>query len=211
VWVLYEPDLANVSRRVSDNRLDELHALFSNGLRKEQKWIGVMRPIGGFEPLVQANDISALLDELRMRRSAKSRVGKSQWKISPVTKKLIKMEVWDVIEVGPMTSGALTTCRQTARRHMGNVDAVWHSKTLKSGKRWIERVPDGSPIHADWANPAVRQLADLEVGEKAILRSLKGKMHNGIKVQARLLMGKPDANWWCENLADGSVRVRRKK
>jgi hypothetical protein len=166
---------------------------------------------GHFIPMFMANELSAILDELRMRRNLKSRMGQHHWQMSPVTKQLIKMDVWDVIEVGPMTVGALTTCRQTARRHMNNPKAVWHSKTLKNGNRWIERVPDGSPIHADWTNPAVRQLADMEVGDRAVIKTLKGKMYNGIKVQARLLMGKPDANWWCENLADGSVRVRRKK
>jgi hypothetical protein len=201
-----------MTRKVTDATLDDMHQRVRGAVHKVpgKVWLGVHKA-GSWLPLIEGHDLSCLLDELRMRRNSKSRMGKGRWKMSPVTKKLIHMEVWDVIEVGPMTNGALTTCRQTARKHLDQPDAVWHSKVLKGGVRRIERVPNGSPIHADWTNPAVRQLADLDVGEKATIKSLRGKMYHGIKVQARLLMNDPAANWWCENLANGDVRVTRKQ
>lgn len=176
--------------------------------QKDEAWLEYRHPNGRWEVLVEAHDLIALLDELRMRRKSRTRAG-GQFKMSPVTRKLIAMKVGDVIEVPPMTQGALTTCRQTARAHLNKPEAVWRGTTLETGHIRIERVADGSPLHRDYRNPAVIELASLEVAGVVILKTLRGKMHNAIKVQARKLMDNPTANWRCENLANGDVRARR--
>jgi hypothetical protein len=200
----------NVSRRVPTTQLDTLHLKLSLLFRQMEgdRWLEYRYLNGRWEPLVEAHDLICLLDELRMRRRSRTRA-KGQAKIGPITRQLIGMKVGDVIFIEPVPQGKLTTYRQTARHRMERPNAVWRSSTQPDGTMRVERVPDGSSYHRDYSNPAIHVLADLKVGESAVVTTLRGKMHNELKIHARKRMGEPLANWRCENLVSGNVRVRR--
>lgn len=201
-----------MSRRVAASRLDTYHLKLSLMFRPVagQKWLEYRHENGRWEPLIEVHDLICMLDELRMRRRSRDRAA-GQFKVGPITRALMAMKVGDVIELQPMTQGALTTCRQTARVRLEQPDAVWWSRKLESGLIRVERKANGSPLHRDYRNPAVEVMAAMEVDDSVVIRTLKGKMHNAIKVQAKKLMNNPQADWRCENLNSGDVRVRRTK
>lgn len=194
-----------MSRHVPDERLDVIHAQFSGAIRqKGPVWVEVEGV-----PVVPGHDLICLLDELRMRRGSASRTGKSQFRIGHTTSVLMAMKIGESVEVEPITKGAMTCARRTARKHMGNPYAVWWTQTQEDGLVRVTRAPDGSPPHAKYHNPAVYELAAMRLGETRILTTLKGKMHNGIKVHARKVMDDAGAQWRCLNLANGDVRCER--
>ena len=200
-----------MSRHIPDDRLAAIHDEIRTLTRRAAQPVpaygitswGEQRHLIG----VDLRDISCALDELKQRRHRDGKYGAKP--IGPITKALMEMAPGDVIEVHPMTDGALTTCRKTARKHLNEPQAVWHSVTLENGMRRITRMPPGTPVHADYSNPAVYLLADMAVGDVLMLKTLQGKMHNQIKVKARRVMNDPAANWRCENLTSGNVRCRR--
>jgi hypothetical protein len=202
-----------MSRHISDEQLEIIHTAVTGLTRKVQEPVpgfGIM-PWGEHRNIigVDLRDVACALDELKQRRRRNGKFGGTR--IGPVTSTLIRMKIGESVLLRPMTSGALTTARKTARKHMDDPSAVWHSVTLPSGMRKVTRMPPGTPVHADYSNPAVYVLAGLKVGDMAVLTTLKGKMHAEIKTHARQVMNLPEANWKCENLANGTVRCRRTK
>lgn len=193
-------------RRVSEERLKELHEIVrlqvrprvSNNSRKE-KPTKVMVYIDGQE-------LSKILFELKERRR---KAGGPQLGFN--TKRFIEMKIGEVIEMPPMTQGTISNIRKTARNHLNDPKAQWHTRTMDNGNIRVERVPNGTrPVYGRQRNPAVSQLALMLIGETTILASVnKNKMYNGLKVQARIEMDYPRANWRCENLANGNLRVKR--
>lgn len=201
-----------MSRHISDERLDIIHAQLSGEIRRriDKPWIYVESK-QKYIPIIQGHDLICLLDELRMRRSVHSRTGHSQFKLGKTAKILIAMKVGETVELEPITKGALTTARTTARKHLGVPDAAWWSRTTSDGLVAVTRAPDGSPPHAKYHNAAVYELAVMKVDETRILTTLVGKMHNAIKIHARRIMDNSEANWQCQNLANGDVRCKRIK
>ena len=144
-----------------------------------------------------------------MRRATTGRVRNSAFEMGHTTRVLMAMQVGESVEIEPITNGALTSARRTARKHMGNADAVWHAQTLDNGLIRLTRQPDGTPRHAKYHNPAVYKLAAMEVGQVETVTTLKGKIHNAIKIHARKIMDNSEAQWRCTNLASGAVRCER--
>lgn len=199
-------ECAVLSRRVHDDDLAQMHLRLSAAIRKREgrQWLEFRG-----EALIEGHDLIALLDELRQRRKSTGRTGTAQLELGHITKVLMAMKVWEKVEIEPITKGALTNCRTSARKHMQAPDAVWHSQTLDNGLVLVTRMPNGSPIHAKYHNRATYELAAMKAGDVILLTSLKGKMHNGIKIHARKIMDNSEAQWRCENMASGNVRATR--
>lgn len=201
-----------MSRHVSDERLDVIHAQLSGAIRQvPDAWIhiqGERYGSDGYLPIVPGHDLICLLDELRMRRQVNTRAP-GQFPLGKTARLLMSLQVGQSVDMEPITKGALTTARVTARKRLGTPDAVWWSQTQPDGLVRVTRAPDGSAPHAKYHNPAVYELAAMQVGETRILRTLKGKMHNNIKIHARLIMDNAQAAWRCWNLVNGDVRCER--
>lgn len=193
-----------MSRHVSDDRLGVIHIHLSRAIRQKEgpQWL----EINGVT-VCDGHDLICLLDELRRRRSTTGHVGKFQ--LGHTAQILISMKEGDEVEIEPTTQGALTAARRTARKHLENPHAIWRSYLLESGRQKIVRAPDGSPVNEPRHNPAVHVMAKMRVGETVVLETLKGKMHNGIKVVARRISKNPQANWRCTNLSNGKIKCVR--
>ena len=176
----------------------------SRAVRKTRKKVWVT---AGDVTVGMAEDFRAVLDEVRRRRAQDGRMG--AYAVGKTAKVLMALKVGESVEVEPITMGALTSARRTARKRMENPDAVWRSYALPNGLHRIVRAPDGSGVYEKRHNPAVAVMAAMRVGETTTLTTLKGKMHNGIKIQARRRMDCAEANWKCLNLADGDIRCTR--
>lgn len=200
-----------MSRRVPDDRLELMHMRVAGDLRrvaKNDKPGAIKSPVW---VTVDARELSPLLDELRRRRQAPGQHG--GFKESETTRKLMAMAVGDVIELPPITQGALTTLRTTARKRLDNPDARWHATTLPTGYVRVERRPDGSPHeYGKPKSPAVAILAAMNLNARVTLKPGEfpaSGLHVGLKAQARKAMGYPRANWRAEKLKNGGLRVRR--
>ena len=193
-----------MSRHVPDERIEVMQEHLGRAIRstREQLWI-----VAGKTTLGLAADLRAILDEVRRRRANDGRMG--TYSLGKTAKVLMAMHVGESVEMEPVTQGALTSARRTARRRMENPDAVWHSRTQPNGLMRVTRMPDGTPTHDKNHNPAIFTMAAMAVGETVTLTTLKSKMHNGIKIRARRLMDNTEANWTCINLANGHVRCTR--
>lgn len=196
--------------RLSDQRLQELHELMrfqvrgsvSNNARRAKQG----KPPRAVMVYIDGQEVLYILDELRQRRGTR----KGQTGPSQRTQILMDMAVGDVVFFEPITQGALTTLRRTARKRMENPDARWHGETQNDGRVKITRMKDGSDhIFGLPRNPDIELMALMKVDDVLILKNVKGKMYNGMKVQARRIMENSEANWKCENLANGLVRARR--
>lgn len=197
-----------MSRHIPDERLDVIHLQLANAFRKTPgAWVYDHRG----QAICDAHDVIAALDELRMRRATKTRVNKGAFPQGKTSQILASMKVGEKVEIEARTMGALTSARGTARKMIGDPYAVWQSRILTSGLQEITRMPSGTPANAKHHNPAVFLMAKMNVGDVVVLDSLKGKMHNGIKIQARRIMDSAEANWRCSNLKSGHVRCRRVK
>jgi hypothetical protein len=193
-----------VSRHVSDDRLGAIHLKLTYAIRKKaQKQYLMLND----QVVVEGRDMIALLDELRRRRQDNGKMGAFPLGKTAVT--LMSMKVGESVELDPVTPGSLSCARNTARKKMGVANAVWRSKTQANGKVRVMRMPDGSPVHDDIPHPVVAKMAAMKIGEVVTIKELPGKMHNGVKVNARRIMGKADANWRCQNLANGHIRCVR--
>ena len=194
-----------MSRRISDERLAELHGLIKLQVKPRVKNNSKKETPTKAMVYVDGQELCCLLDELRQRRNRPKEAN-----ISRYTQLLMDMEVGDSFEVEPMTQSRLSTLRRTARKRMGVADARWHAETQPNGLVLITRMPDGSDhIFGKPKNPAVIILASMMVGEIVILHCLKGKIYHSLKMQARKQMDYADAHWRFENLANGSVRAER--
>jgi hypothetical protein len=195
-----------MSRYLSEDRVNHLHGVareYVIGYRNRKR-----KP--NPEPMMYVNaiELACILDELKQRRRTDGKNGAG--KLSHLTKVLMGMEVGASVEMEPMAQSRLTTLRNTARKHMGKPDARWHGETLPNGLTKVTRMMDGSRhIFGKPRNPAIDQLAAMTVGQTIIITCLPGKMYNDIKVKARLLMDFAEANWKCENLANGSIKATR--
>lgn len=200
-----------MSRRVPDDRLQLMHMRVAGDLRRVAK---NDKPGATKSPVwvtVDARELAPLLDELRRRRQAPGQHG--GFKESETTRALMAMAVGDVIDLPPITQGALTTLRATARKRLENPDARWHGETLPSGYVRVTRKPDGSKHEYGLPkSPAVALIAAMNLNGRITIP--KGQfpasgLHAGIKAQARLAMNYPPANWRTEKLHNGNLRVRR--
>lgn len=193
-----------MSRHVDEERIAVMQEHLSRAVRstRDRVWV-----TAGDVTIGMAEDLRAVLDEVRRRRAQDGRLG--TFTVGKTAKVLMAMKVGESVEIEPITQGALTTARKTARKRMENPDAVWRSYTLPNGLHRIVRAPDGSGIYEKRHNPAVSVMAAMHVGETITITTLKGKMHNGIKIQARRRMDCAEANWRCTNLANGDVRCTR--
>lgn len=200
-----------MSRRVPDDRLELLHLRVSGELRRVAKNDTRREAKPPVWVTVDARDLAPLLDELRRRRQEPGQRG--GFAVGETTRKLMAMAVGDTIELPPITNGALTTCRTTARKRMENPDARWHAETQESGYVKVTREPDGSAHKfGKPRSPAVAILAAMNLNARVTIP--KGDfpasgIHAGIKAQARQAMNYPRANWRTEKLKNGSLRVRR--
>lgn len=197
-----------MSRKISDSDLETLHVRTQGEVRHVVTNNGRLAA-KGLPPkramiYVDGQTLLYVLDELRQRRNKPK-----QAKLGANTLALMAMAVGDVIELDPVTQSSLTTSRQSARKQLGIPDARWHAETLASGKVRVERMPDGSPhIFGRTRNPVIDQMAALHVGRSL---KFKGPMYAALKIKAREKMKNPEANWRCENLVNGKVRVTRTK
>lgn len=190
-----------MSRRISDDKLASLHLRLSGDIRKKPgaQWVEV----DGL--LVEGHDLICILDELRRRRQQDGRKG--SFNRSPTTRALMAMAVGDVITLPPITNGALTTNRATARKAMNAPDARWHAMTQPDGTVRVERRPDGSPHEYGLPrNPVIDQLAAMNVNGRLVIDIA---LTNKFKVLARQKLDNPKAQWRSEKLANGKVRVIR--
>lgn len=193
-----------MARSISDERLEILHEQFSGELRRRKDQEG---PIY-VEMTIDVRAVSNALFELKQRRKEAGAKGAN--KLSHITVALMSLKVGESFECAPITNSALTTLRNTARKKLGIPDARWHKETLEDGICKITRMPDGTPhLYGKSKNPAIDVMANMAVGETVILKTIIGKMHNQIKVLARKKMDYAEANWKCENLANGDVRCTR--
>ena len=193
-----------MSRHVPDDRLGAIreHLIRAVKNTKAQLWVSA-----GKTTLCQAEDLRALLDEVSRRRQSDGKMGSFQ--LGKTASLLMGMKVGDEVEIEPITQGALTTARRTARKRMDNPEAVWRSYLQDNGLQRIVRAPDGAPVYDKRHNPAADIMAKMKVGQTVILTTVKNRMHNGLKVLARRKMDKAEANWRCTNLANGDVRCTR--
>lgn len=193
-----------MSRHVPDERLGAIQEHLIRAIRnhRDQQWVSVNEVV-----LCRGEDLSSLLDELRRRRQSNGQKG--SFKLGPTAKLLINMKVGETVEIPPVTEGALTTARKTARRVMNNPEAVWHSYVQPNGLQRVTRAPDGSPAYQRNHNPAVAQMAAMRIGQTITLTTVKGRMYTGLKALARRKLDKADAQWACVNLANGDIRCTR--
>lgn len=194
-----------MSRRVPDDRLELIHMQVAGELRRVSKNEAPGTPVW---VTVNARDVAPLLDELRRRRQGGAKGG---FKESPKTRQLMAMAVGDVVEFPPMTQGALTTLRTTARKKLENPDARWHGETLPSGYIRVTRLEDGAE-RPEKRSPAVELIAAMNLNGRISIPKDQvpaSGLHAGIKAQARRLMKYPPANWRSERLKNGNLRVRR--
>lgn len=193
-----------MSRRVPNDRLEIIHRSLSARVRKRGKlWIDLEG-----SPVMEAHDLICLFDEIRQRRKFGRRT-RNTFKRHAITVRLTRMIVGDSFVIEKVSQHRMTTYRSSARKILMNPDAVWRTTSLDGGMMKVERVPNGSSPHRDYSNPAAEILSRLNVGDKAILTTLKGKMHDQLKIKARQLAGDLTMNWRCENLANGNVRATR--
>lgn len=202
-----------MSRRVDDDRLEVIHLQVSGELRRAATNDNRKRAKGlALEPIwvqVDARHLSPLLDELRQRRRRGTDPKSGAFPVGHTTRVLMAMKVGEAVDLPPITQGALTTCRTTARKHMGIPDARWHAETQPDGYVKVVRLPDGAAqIYGKPRNPAVAVLAAMPVDGRVIL-DLKGHLPAAMKHQARLAMDKAYPQWKTERLANGKLRVDR--
>lgn len=206
-----------MSRYVSDERLEILHLQISGIVRRrcKSRKSKIFLELAG-DPIVEAHDISCLLDELRCRRGTAKRTanGTSQFQLGTTSKMLAQMKVGEQIEVMPMARSKLTSARATARKILDIPLAVWRCETLPNGKMLITRHPDGSSPHEPRTNHIVLGLTKMRIGEVRTFRpkkgmSKKGHMTHGMKIRARKLMNDLTANWKTERLINGDIRCKR--
>lgn len=191
-----------MSRRVSDDRLGSYHLRLSDLVRQREgpQWLDYKG-----QAVIEGHDLIAMLDELRQRRREGGKAG--TFNRSPTTRALMAMAVGDVITLPPITNGALTTNRATARKAMNAPDARWHAMTQPDGTVRVERRPDGSPHEYGLPrNPVIDQLAGMNVNGRITIGI---PLTNKFKVLARQKLNKPDAQWRTMKLANGKVRVIR--
>lgn len=196
-----------MSKRIADDELEKVFLIVQGNFRRRASNDNRKSTIEPIWVTVDARIVSPLLDELRKRRRHHFKKGGN---ISPISKAMAEMRVGGVLMIDPVSHGAMTTYRKTARNIMDNPQAAWHTKAMPDGKIRIKRMADGTNPHADYSNPVIGVLSRMEVGD-VVRIEMVGKMYSTIKVRARQKMGNAEAQWRCENLANGSIRVTRKR
>lgn len=205
-----------MSRHVDDERLDiiftQVQGAFRRGASNDLihlKRHGYVNPI---MVSVDARFLSPLLDELRQRRRQTGASPSGNSNISNTTRVLMLLKVGESVEVEPLSHGALTSLRRTARKRMDNEYAVWHRVTLDSGLVQITRMPDGTPAAAKYAHPIIAILAAMRVGhhlDVAVPESAKRAFHDKQADNARRLMLQPHARWSARRISLTRFRIRR--
>jgi hypothetical protein len=200
-----------VSKHISDERLEILFRTVNGEFRRESKndsrRLARGNSTGPIWVTVDARVLSPLLDEIRRRRSKGAH---GAFPIGNTAKVLMAMKVGETIDYPPVTQGALYSARTTARKHLGIPDARWHAETQPDGLTKITRLPDGAAqIYGKPRNPAIKEIANMRVGETKVLTTLPRKIYHGIIVQARLMMDNAEAKWRFTNLANGHVKAER--
>lgn len=115
-------------------------------------------------------------------------------------------------------SSSLQLLRQrfpSARKIAGNSSMVFRCETLSRGIK-VVRLPDGSPLKRDpLANPKVRELVSLEVGQKLESKAITstrgaGYLGSNSKVMARRYLKSPEAQWTVYREGDKIIVERTK-
>lgn len=205
-----------MSRHVDDERLDiiftQVQGAFRRGASNDLihlKRHGYVNPI---VVSVDARFLSPLLDELRQRRRQTGAAPSGNSNISNTTRVLMLLKVGESVEVEPISHGALTSLRRTARKRMNNEYAVWHRKTLESGLVQLTRMPDGTPAAAKYAHPIIALLASIRVGhhlDVAVHESATRAFHDKQAANARKLILQPHAKWSARRVRSTVFRIRR--
>ena len=191
-----------MSRRVASNRLALLHVELQRRSRPKAK-NGLKCVMGE----VDMREYSCIVEELRRRRGD---IGRKRFNRAPLTDWMIASRVGDVTTIAPKTSGAITTCRTTARKVLNNVQARWRADTLDNGRVRIERRPDGEdPGFARHRSPIVLRMAAMNLNGRGAVDRQHRRIPHAYKVIARQLMDNPHANWRYTHLTTGRVKIVR--
>lgn len=134
-------------------------------------------------------------------------------RISPVSRALAAMAVGASREFPDAAVHDLRQRMKTARDLMDNPDAKWSCET-RGTVVVVRRLVDGARYWRNpLANPKVRELAAMRVGETITPKTITaargaGSMGSNVKVAARKAVGSPSADWTVKSHR-GKVRVTR--
>jgi hypothetical protein len=204
-----------MSRRVSDERLDiiftQVQGAFRRGASNDKRTLKRLGYLPTIMVQVDARDLSPLLDELRIRRRQNGNTPSGKSNVGNTTQVMMLMKVGESVEVEPLTHGALTGLRRTARKRMDNPWAVWHRQTLPNGLVQLTRMPDGSPNAGRFTNPIIGILASMRVGEhRDVPADNSGHgYHHAQKIAAMKLMDISTAKWKSRRISTTKFRVTR--
>jgi len=196
-------------QRVSDDRLGtiRLKLQFAGKSNKEATWIEVA---DAGKVVCSVAELNSLIAEIIRRRNPPAKPNAGAYPLGHVSKALIALEVGDTITLPPTTSGALTSARNTAKKHLQAPQATWHSQTLDTGNVLVTRVPDGTPYPGkEHNNEVANHLSTMRVGQSRVITGCPHRIPNAAKVHARRLLGIPSANWSYVKLINGSLRCTR--
>ncbi|CAB4189765.1 hypothetical protein UFOVP1288_15 [uncultured Caudovirales phage] len=196
-------------QRVSDDRLGtiRLKLQFAGKGNKEATWVEVTDT---GKVVCSIAELNSLIAEVVRRRHPPAKPNAGAYPLGPVSKALMALEVGDTITLPPTTSGALTSARTTAKKHLQAPNATWHSQTLDTGNVLVTRVPDGTPYPGKERNNEVaNHLSKMRIGQSKVITGCPRRIPNAAKVHARRLMGISWANWSYIKLINGSLRCTR--
>lgn len=205
-----------MSRHVPDERLEiiftQVQGEFRRGASNDQRTLARQGYIDPIMVLVDARFLSPLLDELRQRRRQSGKHPSGNANVSNTTNVLMLLQIGESVEVEPISHGALTSLRRTARKRLDNEYAVWHRVTLESGLVQITRMPDGTPAAAKYAHPIIAFLAAIKVGhhmDVTVPKEAKRAFHDAQAHSARKLILQPHAKWSARRISSTMFRIRR--
>jgi hypothetical protein len=185
---------------------------FRRGASNDQRTLARQGYVNPIMVLVDARYLSPLLDELRQRRRQSGKHPSGNANVSNTTNVLMLLQVGESVEVEPISHGALTSLRRTARKRMNNEYAVWHRTTLPSGLVQITRMPDGTPAAAKYAHPIIGLLAGIRLNHYMdidVPKDAKRAFHDAQAHSARKLILQPHARWSARRISPTKFRVRR--
>lgn len=147
-----------------------------------------------------ANDLGALLPPIKRQRQ-----------VSSSTRTIAALSPGERAVVHGIVAGQLVRHYATARRILGNPDAMWSSATQPDQSVVVTRNEDGCNLRDPRRNAKAMELAGMAVGQSRISATIvtasTGSVHLA-KRQARRILGDPTAQWSVKATTRG-MRVTR--
>lgn len=202
-----------MTRTIPDEDLEILHLKLSGTYRHRSDqmiYAHTHRRLRGNEheheyiAVGKVNDLLCALNELRARRAWRrpARQGKTSLALQA-------MRIGETIILPPMTFGALSTAKATARRKLSIPNASWHAHTLPDRTLRILRLPNGE-TKPPKENPLVDIFSSMRIGESRVVE-FRGRLQNNVKVLSRRKLGDRYADWKTRRQTQTKVLVRRYK